>query len=79
MISRLFGGIWSYVAGFFAIMAALGTIYAKGRSDARAKAEHEANLEKIKAMKAKKDIDDEVSKLSGTDLDKRASRWLRND
>lgn len=79
MIARLLGGIWSYIAGFFAVLAALGAIYAKGRSDARAKAEHEANLERIKAMKAKKEVDDDVARASPSDVDKRLSRWVRDD
>ncbi|ODT80591.1 MAG: hypothetical protein ABS76_15550 [Pelagibacterium sp. SCN 64-44] len=62
-----------------AFFVAVAIAFLRGR---RAGVEHmEAELQarRIEAMKARKDVDDEVDQMGAADLDSNYSRWLRDD
>ena len=71
MIAALLADLWPYIAGLLGVIAGAAGLYAKGRSDAKAKAETRDMREHI-ATREKIDEADIVG-----DDPSAAARWLR--
>lgn len=69
--------LWISITG--AVMVALAVAYLKGRS-AGAAASEAANMKRRQAaIKKSREIENDVSSLSDDELDRRLSRWMRDD
>lgn len=62
-----------------AFFVALAIAFLKGRRAGVEHMEAEQQARRIEAMKARKDVDDEVDQMGAADLDSNYSRWLRDD
>lgn len=74
LITGLLSNLWPYIAAGLAGLAVLWRVYAAGQNKQIAK-DNKAKLEAVKDKKAK---DDEINRLSPSDLDKRLNRWMRD-
>lgn len=74
--------LWSYkeVLGIAILLLglALGAVYLKGRSDASSSIQTKQAEQTIKDVKKARKIENDVQKLSPTDLDRDFQRWLRD-
>ena len=68
-----------YAIGVVAFVLALLGIYWSGRRDGAAAVKADANEARLDAVKAAKEVEDEVRSLDDDSLDARASHWLRKD
>jgi hypothetical protein len=74
IIAMIPGGAWTALAGLAtAIIAAMFGAYRKGRKAERAR-QDQADL---KAVREKKEIDDELANLGPADVDERFERYRR--
>ncbi|MAA97398.1 MAG: hypothetical protein CMN87_18165 [Stappia sp.] len=67
---------WLALAG--AVAVAIAAAYVTGRRSAAAEARAERAREQLDAMRARKEIDDEVDAMGAADLDAEYRRWLRD-
>jgi hypothetical protein len=79
MIAALWGRFYGWIASIGAILAVLGAAYLKGRREGIAKMEREQAEARERSTKVRKEIDDDVAKADRADLERRNSRWMRND
>jgi len=74
--------LWSRIAGYAisigAGLALLWALYLKAKKDGAAELQAEQDRARIKAMQARKDIDDETANLGPAELDRRMHKWLRD-
>lgn len=68
---------WALLAG--AVAVAIASAYFAGRRSERADARVRAAQDRLAAMKARKDTDNEVDALGAADLDAEYRRWMRRD
>ena len=68
--------LWISIAG--AVIVAVAVAYVRGRSAGSDAADAAQAKRRQAAMKKAREIENEVSGLSDSDLDKRLSRWLRH-
>lgn len=68
---------WAMLAG--AVLVAVGAAYLSGRRSERADARAREARDRLKAIKARKEIDDEVDAMGAGDLDAEYRRWMRRD
>uniref|UniRef100_UPI003BAAF2FB hypothetical protein n=1 Tax=Stappia sp. TaxID=1870903 RepID=UPI003BAAF2FB len=67
---------WLALAG--AVAVAIAAAYVTGRRSAAAEAHAERAREQLDAMRARKEIDDDVDAMGAADLDAEYRRWLRD-
>lgn len=62
------------------ILGLIGSVVAfvTGRVDGASKERAKQDRDRLEAIKAKKEKDDEVDQLSPADVDQRLERWMRN-
>lgn len=76
------GGLWRLFGWRGALAAAAGLTavlsYSKGRSDANTERDAVEAKRRAEAIKGRKEIDDEVSGMDSTSLDREYDRWLRD-
>lgn len=74
----LLSGIWGKVAGYAiaigGVLAVLAAAYAKGRSDQKST----QTTERLKTIKAAKEIENEIDDLGSNDIDTEYRKWLRD-
>lgn len=74
--------LWSYkeVVGIALVLLglALGAVYLKGRSDASSSIQTKQAEQTIKDIRKARKIENEVNKLSHTDVDKHLDKWMRD-
>lgn len=81
MIARLLeflGGWKAKLAALGLLLAALSAALLKAFLAGKAAARAAADKANLKAMRKRKEIDDEVNSLDHADLDDRYSKWLRD-
>lgn len=61
-----------------AFFVALAIAFIKGRSAGVEHMESEQQARRIEAMKARKEVDDEVANLGSNDIDAGLAKWLRD-
>lgn len=78
----LLSPLWQRFAGWIVSIGAgllvLWGLYLKAKRDGAAQLQAEQDRARIKAMQARKEINDETENLGPADLDKRMSGWLRD-
>ena len=62
-----------------AALAAIVTVYFRGKADGRHDLEYEIKDKRLDNLMKAKEIEDEVEALDDTGLAERASKWVRND
>lgn len=67
---------WAALAG--AVALAIATAYLTGRRSASADARAARAREQLDAMKARKEVDDDVDAMGAADLDVEYRKWLRD-
>ena len=75
----MFARLKIYAIGVFAFVLALLGIYWSGRRDGAAAVKADINENRLDAVKAAKEVEDEVRSLDDDSLDVRAAHWLRQD
>jgi hypothetical protein len=75
----VFARIKLYAIGAVVFVLALLGIYWSGRKDGAAAAKVDANEARLDAVKAAKDVEDEIRSLDDPAFVDRASQWLRKD
>lgn len=65
------------IAGAFVV--ALFLAFWRGRAAGIQHIEAEQTRHRLESMRQRKEIDDEVDRLGGDDVDSRLNRWLRDD
>ena len=75
----MFARLKLYAIGVVAFVLALLGIYWSGRRDGAAAVKADANEARLDAVKAAKEIEDEIKSLDDNSLDARAAHWLRKD
>ena len=68
-----------FAAGLAAFMLALLGIYWSGRRDGAAAVKADVNEARLDAVKAAKEVEDEIKSLDDPALADRASQWVRKD
>lgn len=68
---------WALLAG--AVAVAIASAYFAGRRSERADARVRAAKDRLAAIKARKETDDEVDALGPADIDAQYRRWMRRD
>lgn len=63
-----------YVAAIAAVAAILLAAYRKGGKDAAAR----TTEQRLKSISKAREVEDEVDRLGGDDLDRRLSKWMRD-
>lgn len=82
MISRLLaflGGWKAKLAALGLLLAAIGPALLKAFLAGKAAARTEVDKANLKAMRKRKEIDNEVEAMGHADLDERFSKYLRDD
>lgn len=78
-LSAIWTAITSRVAGYLAAIGIAASIllaaYNKGRTDAKAN----QNADNLKAIRTAREVEDEVNGLGASDIDRRLSRWMRDN
>lgn len=73
--------LWSRVAGYATaaglLIAALFSIWLKGRQDGKAAMREEQERHRREAIANKRKLDSEIENLPADQLDRRARRWVR--
>ena len=62
-----------------AALAAIVTVYFRGKADGRHDLEYEIKDKRLDNLMKAKEIEDEVEALDDTGLAERASKWVRED
>jgi putative intracellular protease/amidase len=79
MLSSLWLAVTSrvgrYVAAIAAVAAILLAAYRRGGKDAAAR----ATEQRLKSISKAREVEDEVDRLGGDDLDRELNRWMRHD
>ena len=75
ILLSLLSKVWGYIVGGLALVAA---VFAIRRSGAKAEQDKE-QAQAAKEMKDASEIDDNVRKLSESDIDKRMSKYIRKN
>lgn len=79
----LAGDLWSriggYVIGAGALIGTIGAVWFKGRQDGKEIIRREQEQRRMEAITKRKELDDDVARATGADLDARAQRWVRKD
>jgi len=74
--------IWNKVQGWViaasAVVALLVGVYLKGRSDAKAVNKTKTLEDRIESVTKAKEVENEVRKMSPTDIDKSLDRFMRD-
>ena len=68
-----------YVAGLAAFMLGLLGIYFSGRRDGAAAVKADVNEARLDAVKAAKEVEDEIKSLDDPAFIDRAGQWVRKD
>ncbi len=79
VLTWLSSSVGKFVAKWSAILAAAGVIYWKIQESGRAKERAKRAQETLKATQKRKEIDDEVNKMSDDDVKSELSRWVRDN
>ncbi|MBO6895227.1 MAG: hypothetical protein JJ866_25050 [Roseibium sp.] len=82
MIARLFGflsGWKAKLAALGVVVAAFGAVLLKAYLAGRAAARTAADKASLKAMRRRKEINDEVEAMGHADVDKRFAEYMRDD
>lgn len=69
--------LWLSLAG--AVALAVGLAFLKGRSAGKKAYEDRAKDARLKALQTEKEVRDDVEAASDDDLDRRLSKWMRDD
>lgn len=82
MIAALLSGLWTKFAGYItaagAILAVVGGIYFKGRSDAASRAAQAKAEQRLKSMTKARKVDDEIDRLGDDAVSGRLNEWMRD-
>lgn len=73
------GKLKLWLAAILAALAGALAIYAKGRSDAKAKRKADEAARKIKALETAREVKADVDEKSDADVRRDLSRWVRRD
>lgn len=73
------GKLKIYCAAIIAALAGALAIYAKGRSDAKAKRKADESARKIKSLETAREVKADVDEKSDADVRRDLSRWVRRD
>ena len=68
-----------WIMGAAAIAAFVAYIYKQGRDDGADKVRERLRKEQDAAIKKKRDLEDDVANDSDSELDKRLSRWIKDN
>lgn len=75
----LFGKLKLYAALIGAAALAIVTVYYRGRADGRDDLECEIKDDRLEKILTAKEVEDELSYITDSDIAARASRWVRSD
>lgn len=82
MFSALLTGLWSRITGWLApvgvALAIIAGAFFYGRSSGKADAKAEQAKANAKAIKKARGVEDEISKMGGSDVDRALGKWLRD-
>lgn len=68
--------VWAGIA--LAVVAAIGIAFLRGRSAGIQHIEAEQAKRRIESIQKRKEIDDDVSQMGSSDIDREYDRWLRD-
>ncbi len=68
-----------WLAAVIAAIAAVGAVYAKGRSDAKAKRVAAEQSRKIETMETAREVKADVNEKSDADVRRDLNQWVRPD
>lgn len=75
----LWGKAKFYALAAGAAVAAVAVAYWRVREDGKNAARLEQERARADAMRQRKDVDDDVSQMGSTDLDREYDKWLRDN
>lgn len=82
MLTAIAAGLWSRVSGWIAAagvaLAIVVGAFLYGRSDGKADAAAEQAKANAKAVTKARDVENEVQKMDGSDVDRRLAEWMRD-
>jgi hypothetical protein len=68
-----------WLAALVAVFAAVGAVYAKGRSDAKAKRDAAEAARKIKTLETAREVKADVDQKPDADVRSDLRKWVRRD
>ena len=68
-----------WLAAIVAVFAAVGAVYAKGRSDAKAKRDAAEAARKIKTLETAREVKADVDEKPDADVRSDLRKWVRRD
>lgn len=77
-LTILWNKFQGWILGMGAIAGLLLGVYLKGRNDQSDATASKENKKRIEDLKTSKEIEDNVSKMPKSDLDRKLDRWLRD-
>lgn len=77
ILSALWAKFAGWAVGAGAILAAIGGVWLKGRSDGKAAEQAAIARHRAEAIENKRKLDDEIDNLAPADVDERFDRWVR--
>lgn len=77
-LTMLWNKFQGWILGAGAVAGLLLGVYLKGRNDQSDATTSKENKKRIKDLKTSKEIEDNVSKMPRSDLDRKLDRWLRD-
>lgn len=79
MLARFFSNIKTLLAAAGFLVLAIGVAFLRGRAAGKAAYQSRADRRRAEALKAAREIENEVDSLGSDQLRKRANRWVRDD
>jgi len=77
-LAMLWNKFQGWILGMGAVAGLLLGVYLKGRNDQSESTSAKENKKRIKDLETSKEIEDEVTKMPKSDLDRKLDRWMRD-
>ena len=78
LLSSLWSKFYGYIIAIGTALAILAGAYLKGVSDQKSRQASQELKDRLQILKKGQAIDEQVRDMSGTELDRNISRWLRD-
>ncbi len=78
ILAYIWGKFQGWIIAAGAIITILATAYAKGRMDQKTVTTAKVNEKRLDDIQEAKKVDEEIKKLSPSDVDKRLSKYMRD-
>lgn len=77
-LTMLWNKFQGWILGMGAVAGLLFGVYLKGRNDQSDATTSKENKKRIKDLETSKEIEDNVTKMPKSDLDRKLDRWMRD-